>query len=155
MKAATSDPDTETVKSSQTSDIEDELMMLRRRIEELTYKHRDNPSQEPDCVSWSIYEQSIGEDPIAFIKAHMDVEQTPLEFIKRSSLKSLEGCCRFFKGINPSEKKAKLMAFLRRFQGYRTKNLRLLEQRLYVTRKWMKENGFSGNIEELHDIVKI
>ena len=150
MKAAVSDSDPETVKSPK-SELEDELMMLRRRIEELTYKHRDTPSQEPDCISWNLYEQAIGEDPLAFIKAHMDIVESPVDYLRRKTVKELSGCLRFFTGETQGLKKSAFMDFLRKYPGYRSKNIRLIEQRLYITRKWMKDNNLpSTKLEDLH-----
>ena len=129
----------------------EEIELLKRSIASLTGGKDYDPDTEPECIKWDLYEQSIGNDPVSFIKAHMDIVESPVDTIKRKSVKELTNCLRFFTGNTLGNKKSKFMDFLRKFPGYRTKNIRLLEQRLYITRKWMKDNNLpSTKLEDLH-----
>ena len=129
----------------------EEIQVLKRSIASLTGGKEYDPETEPECIKWDLYEQSIGNDPVGFIKAHMELIETPLDVLRKKSVKELSNCLRFFTGETLGMKKSKLMDFLRKFPGYRSKNIRLIEQRLYITRKWMKDNNLpSTKLEDLH-----
>ena len=128
--------------------IKDQFENLKMRLDKLLKKTMDDEEKEPQCVDWSLYEQHIGADPLDFIKKHIDNQETKLEKLKKMKIKDLAGCLRFFKGNN-FERKRKLFQFLRRAKGYKTYNIKLLEQRLFITRRWMKENHIDCPMEEL------
>ena len=130
--------------------IKQEIENLQLRLAALIRQQNEVDSErEPDCVSWNPYEQFIGEAPIEFIRLGREAIETTLNYIKNQNLAKLKGCLRFFDGDNLITKKAKLIRFLKRAPTYKTKNLKLLEQRLYITKKWMKENNFQGPFEDL------
>ena len=131
-----------------------EINELKVRLENLVKKQQEDPDIEPECVSWNLYEQAIHDDPIAFLKLMEDQKEAKLDYFKRLSPIKLVPCLRFFTGDNIIDKKRKLMKFLRLAPGYRTKNLRLLEQRLYVTRKWMKEHNIQEAMEDIPNLIK-
>ena len=135
--------------------LSEQIDKLKKTIASLKHPKELDPDVEPECVKWDLYEQSISDDPIAFMKAHLDSEETRIRKIKDKTLKELQGCLRFFSGERPMIRKARLLDFLRKFPGYRSDNLRLIEQRLYLTRKWMKENNFSTDkLEDLYELLK-
>ena len=127
-----------------------EIVDLQQRLAALVQKQNVVDSErEPECISWTPYESYIGDDPVDFIRLGRDAIETTLDWIKKQPLTKLKGCIRFFDGDNLVTKKAKLMKFLKRAPTYKSKNLKLLEQRLYITKKWMKENAFRGSLEDL------
>ena len=128
----------------------DELAELRQRIVKLERPESVEPEFEP---KWDPYEECFQKDPINLIKSHFDSEMAPMDKLKKFKVSQLKDCLRFFEGENSTIKKGHLMRFLRRFPGYRTLNLKVLEQRLYVTRKWMKENGYEPKLIELHNLI--
>ena len=132
----------------------EEIQVLKRSIASLTGGKDYDPETEPECIKWDLYEQAIGNDPVSFIKAHMDIVESPVDYLRRKTVKELSGCLRFFTGETQGLKKSAFMDFLRKYPGYRSKNIRLIEQRLYITRKWMKENNFASHkLEDLYDIL--
>ena len=146
--------DTEGQQIQADDELSQEIKELRKRISMLESQKYDNPDREPDCIKWDLYEQSIGSDPVAFIKSHFEAISTPLEYIKTRKIKDLRPVLRFFPGGTLTVKKSFFLEFLRKFPGYRTKNLKLLEQRLYITRRWLKENGRSGALEDLYQVAQ-
>ena len=122
---------------------------LRQKIDALSHGV-GGEEKEPECVSWNFYEEAIANDPLSFIRAHMDTEETSIAYIKRRKIPELKGCLRFFPGSNLTEKKGHLLTFVRHFAGYRTKNIRLLEQRLYLTNKWLKEHNIPCKLNDLY-----
>lgn len=127
-----------------------EIVDLQQRLAALVQKQSDlDADKEPTCVSWTPYEAFIGDNPLEFMRLGKDAVETTLDWIKKQPLTHLKGCIRFFEGDNLITKKAKLIKFLKRAPTYKTKNLKLLEQRLYITRKWTRENNFTGPLEDL------
>ena len=125
---------------------------LKKRLDKLVKKTLDDEEREPPCICWSLYEQQIAQDPLEFLRKHMDREEAKAEKFKEFKIKDLAGCLRFFKG-DQRQRKRKLNDFLRHAPGYRTLNLKLLEQRLYLTRKWMRENKIDKPMEELPELL--
>ena len=133
--------------------LEGQIKKLEERIAALK-NAKDGGDREPECVQWNLYEEFIEKDPVNFIKTHMDRQLSTIESFKRTKIKELQNVLRFFTGANLMIKKAKLLTFLRRAPGYKTCNLKLLEQRLYLTRKWLKENNFTIAMEEFPTLIK-
>ena len=125
---------------------------LKKRLNSLLKTTLEDEEREPTCVCWSLYEQHIGQDPLEFMRKHIDKEEATLERLKEYKLKDLAGCLRFFTG-DLRQKKRKFFDFVKRASGYRTLNLKLLEQRLYITKKWMKENNINRPMEELPELL--
>ena len=125
---------------------------LKKRLDTLVKMTIEDEEREPPCICWTLYEQQIGQDPLEFMRKHMDKEEATLERLKEYKLKDLAGCLRFFKG-DIRQKKRKFFEFVKRASGYRTINLKLLEQRLYITKKWMKENNINRSMEELPELL--
>ena len=128
------------------------LTNLQQRLKQLVQKAIEDEDAEPDCVCWGHYEQNLKIDPVEFIRKNMERDEATMDKVRHYKTKQLLGCLRFFKGT-VGERKAKLMKFLRCASGYRTLNLKLLEQRLYITRKWMKENNITKPMEELPELL--
>ena len=127
-----------------------EIENLQLRLAALVQKQNDVDSErEPECISWNQYEAYIGDDPLDFIRLGKESIETTLDWLKKQPLSKLKGCIRFFDGDNLVSKKTKLMKFLKRAPTYKTKNLKLLEQRLYITKRWMKDNHHDGPLEDL------
>ena len=129
------------------------LTNLQQRLKQLVQKAIEDEDAEPDCVCWGHYEQNLKIDPVEFIRKNMERDEATMDKVRHYKTKQLLGCLRFFKGT-VGERKAKLIKFLRCASGYRTLNLKLLEQRLYITRKWMKENNIYTPLEDLPDMVR-
>ena len=127
-----------------------EIENLQQRLAALVQKQNVVDSErEPECISWTPYEAFIGDDPIEFMRLGRDAIETTLDWLRKQPLTKLKGCIRFFEGDNLVTKKAKLMKFLKRAPTYKSRNLKLLEQRLFITKKWMKENSIQGPLEDI------
>ena len=135
-------------------ELDKQIEELKRQIDHLTHGDYDEDA-EPECVKWNLYEECIANDPLSFIHAHLEQEDTALNTIKNKRITELKGCLRFFPGANATERKTHFLSFLRHFAGYRTKNLRLLEQRLFLTRRWLKQNNIPCKLHELHLYLKL
>ena len=133
-------------------ELQTQVANLKKRLDTLVKKTLDDEETEPPCICWTLYEQQVAQDPLEFMRKHLDKEEATLLKLKDLKLKDLAGCLRFFKG-ETCEKKRKFFSFLKRAPGYRTLNLKLLEQRLYITKKWMRENNITKPMEELPELL--
>lgn len=125
------------------------------QIAELKKKYRSMPpprcdsQAQPEFVSSTSYEACIQEDPIEFMKQGSDSFNTSTVLFRNASIQELEGCLRFFNGKSQSSKKRRLLTLLRRAPNIRTSNFKLLEQRLYIIKNWMRENNVTCPLEDL------
>ena len=145
----------DTVELTDIHELQEQVSFLKKRLSKLVRKVEDDDTTEPPCVDWSLYEQQVSNDPMLFMKKYLENKEATMEKIKTVRLRKMVGCLRFFKGENLSEKRCKLLKFLKRAPGYRTLNIKLLEQRLYITRKWMRENNIDMPLEALPLEVKL
>ena len=145
----TSDEQNTESELSNIRELEKQVQLLKQKLKSLVSNKQDDEDSEPQCIDWSLYEQQIGTDPLEFMKKHYESKKATIEKIRALKLSLMLGCLRFFRGANLSEKKFKLIRFLNRAPGYRTMNMKLLEQRLYITKRWMKENNIDVPMEDL------
>ena len=135
-------------------ELENTILETHRRLQALLQQKKEmQENYQPEIVCDDNFEQFIEQDPQNFVLKSMDNENTPLTIYIRANIKTLKPVIRFFQGKTDGDKKMKLIQLLKKVPGLKTNNIKLLEQRLYVFNRGVRNLGYQGPLEEFPDTV--
>lgn len=128
--------------------INSQIMNLHKKLQNLTLKRCDSRA-EPEQKSEAPFEIFINDYLEEIFRVNKEMQEIKLEYFKKMGTKKLKNCLRFFKGIDEYEKRIKLIRFLKRAPIFKTKDIKLLEERLYKIKKWMRAKNITCKLEDV------
>lgn len=136
------------------AEIENSISETERRLKYLLQQRKEfEDNYAPPFVAEDVYEHVVEQDPMNFVLKSQDSEKTTPRAYAKLNVKTLKPLLRYFEGKSDTEKKAKLIALLRKAPGLRTYNLKLLDQRLFVFNRGVRNGGYMGPLEDYPDTI--